>query len=70
MIYIAEHRFGATSPQTQMDWVDAVSAVETWLEQYVGQRGTDWDYYGYTDCQQIQFKRDRDCVWFKLAFSQ
>jgi hypothetical protein len=54
---------------TQLDWIDMVYSVEQWLEQYVGQRGIDWDYYSYTECQQIEFARERDYVWFTLAWS-
>lgn len=66
--------YTATVPQQyngnpQLDWVDSALAVESWLTEYVGRKGTMWDYYSHSQLQEIVFQRERDCLWFILCWS-
>jgi hypothetical protein len=66
--------FTATVPQQyngnpQLDWVDSALAIESWLTEHVGRKGTQWDYYTGSQLQEIVFQRERDCTWFILCWS-
>ena len=54
---------------TQLDWVDHVIALESWLEAHVGQRGTHWDWFNDTEFGQLGFAREQDWLWFTLRWS-
>jgi hypothetical protein len=64
----ADFNWASVHSCRQQDWVDTVVTVEQWLEQHVGVKGEDWEWYSHTGCGQLGFKRDCDCMWFKLAF--
>ena len=53
----------------QQDWVNDSLAVESWLYEHVGDKGTMWDYYTHSQLQQIVFQRERDCLWFILYWT-
>ncbi len=69
MNYRAVVNWASLQPQVQLDWVDLVISVEEWLEEYVGTKGSDWDWLDHTGCSQVGFDREQDCQWFQLRWS-
>lgn len=64
-------------PQTpsleQLDWVNSVITLESWLEQYVGHH---WSHWAYATRQEqeywqacIAFKREQDKLLFVLRWA-
>lgn len=54
-----------TPPHHQVDWVDTIATLESWLEQYIGKRYIDWAYSVKPGQKPWQV-----CIAFRLARSE
>jgi hypothetical protein len=60
------------SNSTQMDWIEGLLSIETWLRECVGPRYASW---AYDDCRAlynigVAFKWDQDRTLFVLTWSE
>ena len=69
MNYRAAVNWATVQEQPQVDWVDHIVSVESWLERNVGAKGELWDWFNGVACSQVGFERERDLMWFVLAWS-
>ena len=82
MIYLPEYHcfehvatvpWPIKSPIIQVDWVEAVETIESWLETYTGPHLVEW---AFTTTQEqnyweacIAFKRERNATLFLLTWA-
>jgi hypothetical protein len=72
--YIAQAPWPHLNHQVQMDWVDAVCTLESWLEQYIGPHHSRWAYHNLgwdlkpNHCC-LAFRWDRDRTLFILRWA-
>lgn len=53
----------------QLDWVDHIITVETWLEQYVGVKGQAWEWCEHTSCRCVVFREAKHSTLFALRWN-
>jgi hypothetical protein len=72
--HIALAPWPVSSSLIQIDWVDAIGTIESWLEQYTGPHLKEW---AFSTCQEqnyweacIAFRRERNKTLFLLTWTR
>jgi hypothetical protein len=60
------HRIGC---KEQQDWIETITTLEAWLEQYTGPHWVEWAYSQHCDQGCVAFRRDRNRTLFLLTWS-